>query len=154
MTLTKISLAPVLIFAFAATGACSASQSPGPSPKVPAPAGASATMRVPTSPTPAAENAELRAAVTTYSDAFLSGDSATAYAILSERCKARTDEVAFASIVKSAAATYGAPLPFATYDAEVNGSQARVSYTYAVPAINQSQEPWAYEESKWHQDDC
>ncbi len=104
--------------------------------------------------TPVADDEELRAAVVAYSDAFLSGDSDGAYGILSERCQDRHTQDAFAVVVEAAAAFYGAPLPLQSFEAEVAGDLARVSYTYAVPALDQLSEPWVREGGEWKQDDC
>jgi hypothetical protein len=49
----------------------------------------------------------LETAVRAYSTAFLGGDSAKAYALLSKRCRQRTAEVAFEKIVTDGAALYG-----------------------------------------------
>lgn len=124
---------------------------PTPEPTTPAP---STTTPAATSPAAPTDDGALRGAVQSYSDAFLTGDADTAYAQLTERCRARTDEAQFASIVEQAADLYGSALAFETYEADVNGDQARVTYTYAVAAINQQQEPWAREAGVWHNDDC
>lgn len=96
----------------------------------------------------------IRKAATTYSDAFLSGDADAAYGALSARCKDRIGEVEFTSVVQAAKDTYGSALKFKTFEAEVNGRQARVTYTYAISAINQTDEPWVKEDGRWRQDDC
>ena len=49
---------------------------------------------------------------------------------------------------------FGDALPFKSYDAELNGNQARVTYTYTVASINQEQEPWVLEDGAWREDDC
>lgn len=107
----------------------------------------------PESEEPGAESA-IREAARAYSDAFLTGDADAAYELFSERCKARTDETEFASSVSVASGMYGDPLPFATFEADVSGDMARVTYTYAdAPEINQDSEPWV-NENGWRQDDC
>jgi hypothetical protein len=98
--------------------------------------------------------AKLKIAVQAYSDAFLSGDAKKAYGLLSERCRKRTSLSEFTGIVTAAKGLYGNPLPFKTYSAKVSGGLARVTYTYAVKAINQDSEPWSRESGTWHQDDC
>ena len=49
---------------------------------------------------------------------------------------------------------YGSALPITAYDAQISGDLARVTYTYAVPALDQSAEPWTSEDGAWKQDDC
>jgi hypothetical protein len=100
------------------------------------------------------EDAALRANVQAYSDAFLTGDGDTAYGLITERCQARMARDDFVSLVSQAKDLYGSALQFKTYKAEINVSQARVTYTYDISAINQTQEPWALESGSWHNDDC
>ena len=97
---------------------------------------------------------ELRSAVKAYSDAFLTGDAAAGYKLLSERCRKRTSLSEFTGIVTVAEQMYGSALPLATYSAKVSGDLARVTYTYSIKAINQEAEPWTREGGNWHQDDC
>jgi hypothetical protein len=49
---------------------------------------------------------------------------------------------------------YGTALPIKTYDANISGDLARVTYTYDVAEINQDSEPWVKESGAWHEDDC
>jgi len=98
-------------------------------------------------------NAELKNAVQAYSDAFLTGDIA-AYDMLTERCRQRHSRSEFASILALAKARYGSKLPIRTYDAQISGDLARVTYTYDVAEINQTAEPWAREAGQWKEDDC
>jgi hypothetical protein len=97
---------------------------------------------------------ELRRAVRRYSDAFLNGDAIEAYSMFSARCKERTSLSYFTGVVTAAEDLYGAALTIETYRAKVSGDFARVSYTFPVPALNQTQEPWVRERGKWRQDDC
>ena len=102
----------------------------------------------------AAPTPELRDAVQAYSDAFLTGDSDTAYALLSARCQERIAADEFSSAVTMAGAQYGDPLAFDTYSEDQQGTMARVTYTYSdAPEINQDSEPWVNEDG-WKQDDC
>lgn len=96
----------------------------------------------------------LRKAVTSYSNAYLTGDADTAYAQLSARCVNRTTVTEFAELVSAAETAYGSALPLATYSANISGDLARVTYTYADATINQESEPWVKESGKWKQDDC
>ena len=111
------------------------------------------------SPTPSAtptedSTAALKQAVTKYSDTFLTGNSDEAFALLSERCQKRMGKVEFAGIVAQAKQQYGSVLPLRTFDAEISGNLARVTYTYDVAEINQDSEPWVREGGDWHEDDC
>jgi len=104
--------------------------------------------------TPTVDDAdELRAAVQDYSDAFLTGDS-DAYDMLSKRCKNRTSKESFLGIIDSAKAMYGSALPIKTFDADIQGTLARVTYTYDLRAINQEAEPWVKEGGTWREGDC
>lgn len=105
-------------------------------------------------PTSTGEDEALRVAVQTYSDAFLDGDPVEAYEVFSARCKAEVSLSFFTGIVTAAKMTYGSALPIQTYEAQVDGDLARVTYTYDVPALNQSAEPWVREDGVWRQDDC
>ncbi|MGY2079882.1 hypothetical protein [Modestobacter sp. SYSU DS0657] len=106
-----------------------------------------------TESSPAADEA-LRTAVQGYSDAFLGGDPATAYDYFSARCQEQVSLSYFTGIVMAATQVYGVALLITSYDAEVSGDLARVSYTYDVTALDQAAEPWARENGAWKQDDC
>lgn len=96
----------------------------------------------------------LRANVQAYSDAFLTGDADTAYGLLSDRCRQRVSQSAFKIITTAAKTAYGSALPIETFDADVQSSLARVTYTYSDSKINQTDEPWVQENGEWHEDDC
>jgi hypothetical protein len=102
---------------------------------------------------PAGEEA-LREAVQAYSDAFLNADPVEAYEYFSVRCAKQTSLSYFTGIVTAAKELYGAALPIKDYDAEVAGNLARVTYTYDVPALSQTREPWSREDGAWKLDDC
>lgn len=152
MRLSVVPLAALLVTLSACGGeddTAKAASTPSPT------ATSSPTPRVTPSVEPSVPaDAGLRDAVQAYSDAFLGGDAAKAYGLLSSRCQKRTTAAEFEGIVKQASAMYGSPLKLKTYDAQVSGDLARVTYTYDVPALNQEQEPWARESGAWHQDDC
>jgi hypothetical protein len=97
---------------------------------------------------------ELRAAVQAYSDAFPDGRATAAYDMFTARCKQRITRSQFTGIVQAAKQLYGKALPIKTYSAEVSGNLARVTYTYDVPALDQTKEPWTRENGVWKQDDC
>lgn len=99
-------------------------------------------------------SAALRTAVQAYSDAYLTGRSSTAYALLSARCRKRMSNDAFSALTSAAKKTYGSALPLRSFDAEVSGDLARVTYTYDLKAIDQDAEPWVREDGQWKEDDC
>jgi hypothetical protein len=99
------------------------------------------------------ESAALRVAVQAYSDAFLTGDVKT-YDLLSARCQQRTDRNYFIGILAAAKSTYGSALPIRTFNADIQGTLARVTYTYDLSAINQSGQPWVREGGAWKDDSC
>lgn len=115
---------------------------------------ASASPESPSASASTSGGDDIRKQVVAYSDAFLTGDSAAAYPLLSQRCRKRMSKEEFADLVSQAAKQYGSPLSLRTFKAEVNGDQARVTYTYAVSDINQDREPWVREGGSWHEDDC
>jgi len=92
-------------------------------------------------------------AVQAYSDGFLTGDVDT-YDMFSKRCKDRTNKNEFIGMLAAANDTYGSVLQFEAFKAKISGDLARVTYTYAVSAINQDSEPWVRESGAWRQDDC
>ncbi|MEU9002987.1 hypothetical protein [Streptomyces sp. NPDC048551] len=130
--------------------ACSSSEPKPASPPADAPAPAS-------SPAPRVDpaRADLDKAVRAYSAAYFKPDGTAAYATLSKRCatKAGNAEV-FAAIVDNAAKAYGRQeIQSLTID-QLAGDMARVSYTYTVPALNQTQQPWTREAGAWKYDGC
>lgn len=145
----------VLAMAVLALAACGGEPSP------PAAAQSTAPAAVSSQPSPAASSApspemdaELRAAVQTFSDGFLAGQPVEAYELFSARCQDRVSLSYFTGLVTAAKLTYGSALPLRSYQAQVSGDLARVTYTYDVPALNQTDEPWAREGGQWRQDDC
>jgi len=118
----------------------------------PAPAGPTASAAP---ERPAEDNtSDLQAAVRAYSDAYFKPDPAAAYKALSKRCKAKTDEGIFAEIVKGSAKDYG-PQDIKTLAVDQqSGDLARVTYTYTVPKLNQTGQPWARENGQWRYDAC
>lgn len=98
--------------------------------------------------------AALRAAVQRYSDAYLTGTTSTAWGILSARCQAKIGRDSFDAETGDAKSVYGSALPFVSFDAQVAGSMARVTYTYSVSAIDQTGQPWSLEHGSWHYDGC
>jgi hypothetical protein len=128
--------------------ASASSTSAAPSTAASPSAAASQTAQAPS------EQEELRQAVVTYSDAFLDAKPTVAYDLFSARCKERVTLSEFTGMLTAAKKMYGKALPIKTLDAQISGDLARVTYTYDVPALNQTKEPWTREDGKWKQDDC
>jgi len=105
---------------------------------------------------PAADPADaaLRSAVQAYSDAYLSGDAKAAYALLSDRCQKLDAFAGFSYLVSQAKTLYGSPLPMTSYKAHIAEGMARVTYTYAIAGINQTDQPWTLAGSGWRDDNC
>lgn len=102
----------------------------------------------------APDNSALEAQVRAYSAAFLAGDGAVAYELLSKRCQERNERVGFVKTVDLAAATYG-PQDIKTLTVDqASGDLARVTYTYDKAALDQRGEPWVREAGTWRVDDC
>lgn len=104
-------------------------------------------------PRSADQRAALRRAVQAYSDAYLTGKP-SAYGMLSARCRVRMGRSHFAGMLAAAKNLYGNALPMKSFSAKISGDMARVTYTYAVSAIDQTAEPWVREGGSWHEDDC
>jgi hypothetical protein len=102
------------------------------------------------------ERANLDKAVRAYSAAYFKPDGKAAYAALSKRCqtKAGGDPDMFSIIVDNAAKAYGKQeIQSLTID-QLAGDMARVTYTYSVPKLNQTSQPWAREAGTWRYDGC
>lgn len=141
-----------LILAGLALAACGGGSDADPVSK-PAASTAVATTTPPPAPVATADPAvELEEAVRAYSSAFLDGDGAGAYELLSERCRDRTPLSEFASITEQAKTAYG-PQDVTSIDVTVNGEQAQATYGYADASLNQDKEPWV-NEAGWRNDDC
>jgi len=139
-----IALAGIAVVATGCGGSNASSEPPPASTSAPN-AGASA---------PASGTNDLRSAAQTYSNAYLTGRGAQAFDLLSKRCKASMGKAEFLATVHAAKQEFGIALPFKSFSAEINGMQARVTYTFAVSSINQDHEPWVNEGGSWHEDDC
>lgn len=118
-------------------------------------ASSEATESAPEAEEPAPED-QLEAAYHAYIGAFLTGDGATAYALLSERCKEETPLSDFASGSESAAELYG-PVEYEIKSVTVDGDEGRVSAKFPVAAL-QGGDPegslWLLEGGEWHSDKC
>ena len=84
----------------------------------------------------------------------LSGDAATAYDLMSRRCKDKESLAEFAPIAKSAAELYG-QVDYTIDSVTVDGDHGTVDATYAVDALNSpGGSTWLLEDGGWHSDKC
>ena len=145
---TKLTLAAAaVVLALAGCGTASTPTAAGTSkPATSAPAAEPTTV--------SAEPTALRVAVQAYSAAYLSGNGKAAYALLSKRCRKTDTFEGFSALVDQAKNLYGNPLPMTSFKAHVSGGMARVTYTYTITAINQTDQPWTLEAGGWHNDNC
>jgi hypothetical protein len=105
-------------------------------------------------PTDDASKAALERAVHAYSHAYLKPDAKTAHSMMTNRCQATAPIELYTVVVEGAAKRYGSrDIKTLTVD-RLAGDRARVSYTYAVPGLDQREQPWAREDGVWRYDGC
>jgi hypothetical protein len=105
-------------------------------------------------PTGDPEEAALEKAVRAYSDAYFATDSKKAYGMLSARCAEKIPADMYGPVIESTVKQYGVhPIKTLTVD-QLADNLARVTYTYAVPALDQKSQPWAREGGQWRYDGC
>ena len=105
-------------------------------------------------PAATASDQQLKDAVTTYSNAYLGGDGASAFNLLSSRCQLSIGMQQISAQATAAHSVYGV-LPISTINVDSeSGSRATVSYTYAVTTLNQSHQPWVLQGGSWRYDNC
>jgi hypothetical protein len=92
--------------------------------------------------------------VQAYSDGYLADEPVEAHNLLSNRCKQRISWSSFTRLSVAADQLHCGPRPIQTFTANIQDNLARATYTYNVPAINQTQEPCVREHGQWHEDDC
>ena len=105
--------------------------------------------------TPEADGrADLEAAVRAYSAAYLGGDGAAAFDAMSARCQQRIGRDQMIGVANAAKVQYGEQeIATLTVDA-MEGTLARVTYTYEDHVLDQTSEPWVKESGQWREDDC
>lgn len=103
---------------------------------------------------PPTQRAVLHTAVLVFSNSYLTGKPLASYHLISYRCRARIPISRWTSLVAAAEHQYGSELPFKTFRAQIHGNRARVTYTFAVRALDQTSQPWVEENGTWHKDDC
>jgi hypothetical protein len=101
-----------------------------------------------------ADRASLEAAVRAYSAAYLGGDGAKAYDLLSARCQQRHDRDEMESLAAAAKTRYGQQAVKTLTVDQLGAGLARVSYTFGAAEIDQTSEPWVFERGGWREDDC
>jgi hypothetical protein len=115
-----------------------------------------------TAPTKAADpkpaddpKADLEKAVRAYSDAYFATDTATAYGMLSTRCRGEVTQAAYGQSIAAATKAYGKThtIKSLTVD-QMSGDMARVTYTYDATVLDQKQQPWTREGGAWRWDAC
>jgi len=101
-----------------------------------------------------AQNQQLKDAVQAYSNDYLGGNGAGAFALLSSHCQLTIglqQETSLASVAKT---VYGVlPIISFTVDSD-SGREATVSYTYSVTTLDQTQQPWVLEGGSWKYNHC
>ncbi|MFI6039201.1 hypothetical protein ACIBBD_34755 [Streptomyces sp. NPDC051315] len=137
----------------AALTACSTASSDGKA----EPAGDSGTPAAePTISVPAdKEGDDLEAAVAVYTAAYFAADAATAYDMLSKRCRGEITADAYAGVVQQAKADHGEDHPATDVKAEVSGELGRATYkVQGLPEFDQTDQPWTLEDGAWKYDAC
>ncbi|MFJ2954738.1 hypothetical protein [Streptomyces sp. NPDC087270] len=97
---------------------------------------------------------ELVAAVRTYSTAYFAPDADKGYAMLSERCQAKTDKHTYGQELQQSVTAYGhQKLKTVTVD-RLSGTLGTVTYTYDNSLLDQDGQAWALENGAWRYDAC
>ena len=101
-----------------------------------------------------AQNQQLKDAVQAYSNDYLGGNGAGAFALLSSRCQLTIGLQQETSLASAAKTVYGV-LPIISFTVDSNsGREATVSYTYSVTTLDQRQQPWVLEGGSWKYNHC
>jgi hypothetical protein len=133
--------------------ACSTTADNPPAAASPKP-GQNASTEQPSTPPADDGKAQLEQAVRAYSDAYFATDTAKAHGMMSARCQDKIPAEVYGPVVEASVKQYGVhDIKTFTVD-QLSGDLARVTYTYAVPALDQKQQPWAREGGAWKYDGC
>ncbi|MGW7288043.1 hypothetical protein ACWGH4_21430 [Streptomyces sp. NPDC054847] len=104
---------------------------------------------------PADDSKELlEQAVRAYSAAYFATDTKKAHGMMSARCQEKIPAEVYGPVVEASVKQYGAHDIKTFAVDQLAGDLARVTYTYAVPALDQKQQPWAREDGAWRYDGC
>lgn len=96
---------------------------------------------------------ELEAAVREYTEDFSVDEYDDAYSMWSARCQelvARDDIVGQLELQSDVYGTY----EVTSFDADVDGSSAAVSYSISERELSQSEQAWVLEDGAWRYDAC
>jgi len=93
-------------------------------------------------------------AVSEYTTAYSSGDTETAYALLSARCQKEIGEEKYSTLVEAANKMYGELTVEDVEVEEIDDNTATVSYDVGVPALKQAGQKFVREGGSWHWDGC
>jgi hypothetical protein len=101
---------------------------------------------------PPDEAAALEAAVRGYTAAFVAGDVATAYAVLSSGCQDELRQAEFRRIVRPVVREYGGAQLVSFKITSFSGDRARVTYRFDERALDVKKERWINEDGAWRRD--
>ena len=93
-------------------------------------------------------------AVQAFSDALLGRQPVRAYALLSERCRARLSLDDFTNTEANANPTNGKARQIRYADIAQDGATATVTFDYTARATNPKHQTWVSEHGHWRNDDC
>jgi hypothetical protein len=152
MRTRTVTAAAVLLLAL--TGCSSDSSTDDKPPTATASPSADPTTAPSAEPSADPDAAALEQAVRAYSTAYFATDTTKAYGMLSARCAAKIPADMYGPVIESTVKQYGVhDIKTLTVD-QLAGDLARVTYTYAVPALDQKSQPWAREGGQWRYDGC
>jgi hypothetical protein len=153
MPYRSLVLAGTLAAAGVLIAACSSSPSPSAGSSSSTTASSTTTTAVSTTTAASPTVASLEATVRAYSAAFLGGDGAGAWALLSTRCQEKMAEIDYKATVAAAGVKYGSAT-LQSVTGTVNGAEGSATYTYSDPTIDQHDQPWTFESGGWRWDAC
>lgn len=153
-------IAAALLTAALTLTACGGGSDETDADQTPAPAATTTTADPDTSETPEAPTEDpasetaLVEAYDTYVHALLTGDGATAYALLSERCQEHEKLSEFAAFSEQAAEIYG-DVDYTLNSVTIDGDRGTIDAEYPVEALNQGGGSlWLFENGGWRSDKC
>lgn len=149
MRIRTATTALLAVGALALTGCSSGSDEKDATPTAPA-----VGTTTPAASTTTDGSTELVAAVRAYSGAYFKPAPADAYALLSARCQKSVTAAAYAAGLERAVRTYGHQAVTDVTVDTLSGDLARVTYTYSVPVLTQTGQPWTREGGQWRYDAC
>lgn len=101
-----------------------------------------------------ATQSALKAAVYRYTSTLLGGSPDAAFAMLSKRCQVDIGRQTYVQEAKAGAALYKG-LTLTSYSVDQFAPPvARVTYGTQASALDQTNQPWRYENGAWRWDNC